>query len=137
MRTWELRLFSRFSPALVLKAFVASLLAPFRGRAALQLEILALRHQLGILQRSAKKRPKLTTADRVLWAWLSGVWGGWRSALVMVKPETVIAWHRWGFRWCWLWKVRWGPPGGRAAFRVQLFDSVLGMSLVSVNGSRA
>ena len=68
------------------------------SRASLQLENLALRHQIGILQRSAKKRPKLTAADRILWAWLSGVWAGWRSALVIVKPETVIASHRKGLR---------------------------------------
>jgi hypothetical protein len=70
----------------------------FRARVALQLENRALRHQIGVLQRSVKKRPKLTAADRILWAWLCGVWSEWRSALVIVKPETVIAWHRKGFR---------------------------------------
>jgi transposase InsO family protein len=117
MRRWELRLFSRFSPALVLKAFLASLLASFCSRAALQLEILALRHQIGVLQRAAKKRPKLTAADRILWAWLSGVWADWRSALVIVKPETVIAWHRKGFRLFWTWKVRHGQAGRPAVSR--------------------
>ncbi len=53
---------------------------------------MALRHQIGVLRRSAKKRLKLTMADRVFWAWLSGAWADWRSALVIVKPETVIAW---------------------------------------------
>ena len=57
------------------------------------------------------KRPKLTTADRFLWARLSRFWTGWRSALVIVKPETVIAWHRKGFRVFWNWKVRRGQPG--------------------------
>jgi len=73
-------------------------LASFRSRAALQIEVLALRHQIGILQRSAKKRPKLTAADRIFWAWLSRLWADWRAALVIVKPETVIAWHRKDFR---------------------------------------
>jgi hypothetical protein len=59
-----------------------------RRRAALQLELLALRHQLGVLQRSVK-RPKLTTAGRLLWAWLCHIWPEWRSALVIVKPDTV------------------------------------------------
>ena len=77
----------------------------FRTRAALQIEVLALRHQLNVLQRSAK-RPKLTAADRFLWARLSRFWTGWRSALLIVKPETVIAWHRKGFRLFWTWKVR-------------------------------
>ena len=65
---------------------------------ALQLEKLALRHQVGVLQRSARKRPKLSAADRFFWAWLCRVWIDWRSALVIVKPETVIAWHRKGFQ---------------------------------------
>ena len=91
-------------------AFFASLVLSFRSRAALQLEILALRHQLGVLHRSVK-RPKLTSSDRLLWVWLSGVWLDWRSALVIVKPDTVIAWHRKGFRLFWAWKVRCGTPG--------------------------
>lgn len=86
----ELPIFRRSSPAVVFAAFFASLLALFRSRSPLQLEILALHHQLGVLQRSAK-RPRLTAADRFLWAWLSDVWTDWRSALVIVKPETVIA----------------------------------------------
>ena len=72
--------------------------------------MIALRHQLNVLQRSAK-RPKLTASDRFFWAGLSQFWSGWRSALVMVKPETVIAWHRKGFRLFWTWKVRHGQPG--------------------------
>jgi len=72
-------------------------LAFFRSRAALQFEILALRHQLGVLQRSVK-RPKLTAPDRLLWAWLSAVWRQWQSTIAIVKPATVIGWHRQGFR---------------------------------------
>jgi hypothetical protein len=62
--------------------------AALKSRAALHLENLALRHQLGVLRRSVK-RPKLTPADRFLWAWLCEVWNDWRSSLVIVKPETV------------------------------------------------
>ena len=76
----------------------------------MQLEILALRHQLGVLQRSVKK-PKLNRFDRCLWAWLYGAWAEWRSALRIVKPATVIAWHREGFRLFWTWKVRSGQCG--------------------------
>jgi transposase InsO family protein len=57
------------------------------------------------------KRPRLTAADRLLWAWLSEIWADWRSTLVIVKPETVIAWHRKGFRLFWTWKIRHGQPG--------------------------
>src|SRR2546429_7351987 len=79
----------------------------FRARAFLQAEILALRHQLLVLQRSNRgHKLRLGWADRVLWVWLSRLWNDWRSALLLVKPETVIAWHRQGFRLYWRWKSR-------------------------------
>ena len=88
-----------------------------RSRVDFQLENLALRHQIGVLQRSLKKRPKLTSMDRLLWASLSRIWRDWRSALVIVKPETVVDWHRMGFRLFWTWKVRRGQPGRPAIAR--------------------
>ena len=90
---------------------LATLSSIFRSRAALELENLALRHQIGVLRRAAAKRLKLTSADRLLWICLSRLWRGWHSALTIVKPETVIAWHRAGFRLFWTWKVRRGQPG--------------------------
>src|SRR5271169_4606057 len=76
-----------------------------RTRVGLQAEVLALRHQLLVLQRrNQKRRYQLSTLDRLLWVWLSRVWAGWRSALRIVKPETVMAWHRKGFRLYWRWK---------------------------------
>ena len=57
-----------------LKTALAALSSIFRSRAALELENLALRHQIGILQRSARKRPKLTLADRLFWVGLARVW---------------------------------------------------------------
>jgi putative transposase len=89
----------------------ATLRSLFRSRVALELENLALRHQIGVLQRSARKRPRLTPVDRLLWVWLSRIWGDWRSALAIVRPETVVAWHRAGVRLFWTWKVRRGQPG--------------------------
>jgi putative transposase len=94
-----------------LTTLLATLCSIFRSRAALRLENLALRHQIGVLQRSAAKRPKLTSGDRLLWICLSRLWRDWRSALAIVKPETVVAWHRAGFRLFWTWKVRHGQPG--------------------------
>ena len=82
-----------------------------KSRAALQLENVALRHQIGVLQRSAKKRLALNNADRLLWVALSRVWAEWRSALKIFKPDTVIAWHRKALRSFWTWKVRRGKPG--------------------------
>src|SRR5438477_1663841 len=83
----------------------------FRSRPALGLENLALRPQSGVLRRSAGKRARLAAGDRRLWSCLSRVWRDWRSALAIVKPETVVAWHRAAFRWFWTWKVRCGKPG--------------------------
>ncbi|MBM3318566.1 MAG: integrase, partial [Candidatus Eisenbacteria bacterium] len=76
----------------------------------MQVEILALRHQLAVYQRTAA-RPKLRPADRILWAWLSRAWSGWREALVIVKPETVIVWRRRKFRQHWARLCRSGKPG--------------------------
>ena len=87
-----------------LTTLLASLASIFRSRASLGLENLALRHQIGVLQRSAGKRPKLTSGDRLLWICLSRLWRDWRSALAIVKPETVVAWHRAAFRLFWTWK---------------------------------
>ena len=82
----------------LLRAFLAS-------RTALAAENLALRQQLAVLQVSVK-RPRLRRRDRVFWVWLSRLWSGWRSCLMIVKPETVIRWHREGFRLYWRWKSR-------------------------------
>ena len=90
----------------VLISLLQTLRGLVRSRAALHLEVLALRHQLQVLQRSRPRRLRLTKPDRWLWAWLSTSWPAWRTALVIVKPETVLAWHRQGFRLYWTWKSR-------------------------------
>ena len=73
------------------------------GSAAVALENLALRHQLLVLQRSVR-RPRLARRDRVLWVWLSQVWAGWRSSLVIMQSVTVLARHRQAFQLYWRWK---------------------------------
>jgi putative transposase len=90
----------------VLCSLLLTLRGLARSRAALHLEVLAVRHQLEVLQRSQPRRLRLVQADRWLWTWLSRVWTAWRTALVIVKPETVMAWHRRGFRFVWTWKSR-------------------------------
>src|SRR6195256_5023739 len=112
MRTWSLRVLQQFLRLALsaLHVLAAAASAAFKSRATLHLENPALRHQLGGLGRSVK-RPKLSSFDRLLWTWLCEVWSDWRSALVIVKPETVIAWHRQGFRLFWTWRVRRGQPG--------------------------
>lgn len=111
----------------VLSTLVAALSSALKTRSTLQLENLALRQQIGVLQRSAKKRPNLTAADRFFWAWLCTLWGDWRSALVIVRPGTLIAWHRKGFRLFWTWKVRHGQPG-RPATPKDVRDLIRSMS---------
>jgi len=90
----------------VLLSFLLTLRTWARSRAALQLEVLALRHQLQVLHRSRHRRVRLAKTDRWLWVLLSRLWTEWRLALVIVKPETVIAWHRRGFRLWWTSKSR-------------------------------
>lgn len=77
-----------------------------RRQAALQIENAALRHQLAVLQRQKRGRPQLRPVDRLFWTWLCRLWPGWRRALVIVKPDTVLRWHRRGFRCYWRWKIR-------------------------------
>jgi len=91
-------------------ALFATARSSLRPQRELALENLALRQQLAILKRTTK-RPKLTNADRAFWVALSHLWTGWQQALILVKPETVIRWHRKGFRLYWTWKSR--NRGGR------------------------
>ena len=93
-------------------ALVGALRSLFRSRAALHVEVLALRHQLLVLDRQRAGKPvRLQRSDRLLWSWLSRCWPGWRRALVMVQPETVLRWHRRGFRLYWRWKSCSRRPG--------------------------
>jgi len=90
----------------VVVSLLHSLRFTVRSRASLHLEIIALRHQLAVVNRARRPRLRLTSVDRMLWAWLAHAWCGWRSAVYIVKPETVVAWHRRGFRLFWTWKSR-------------------------------
>ncbi len=76
-----------------------------------QAEVIALQHQITVLRRSQRGRVRLCASDPVFWVWLSRLRSGWRSALAIVKPETVISWHRKGFRLYWAWKSGRGTPG--------------------------
>src|SRR6202163_2224836 len=76
------------------------------------LENLALRQQLTVMKRRCP-RPRLQRADRLFWVWLSRIWPHWRKALLVVRPETVVGWHRQGFRLFWTWisrRKRCGSP---------------------------
>ncbi len=71
----------------------------------LLLENLALRQQLAIMKQK-NKRPKIRLRDRVFWVFLPRIWKDWKSVLIVVKPETVIRWHRKGFKLFWAYKSR-------------------------------
>jgi hypothetical protein len=74
-----------------LVAVLAAVRSSVRARAELEAEILALRHQLAVLQQAAPKRPRLSRADRLLWVLLSRVWNGWRRTIQIVQPATSSA----------------------------------------------
>ena len=84
----------------IIQAIFVFLRAFIIGRAAAAAEILALRQQLAVCRQSIK-RPKLRPRDRIFWVMLSCLWPDWRSALAIVQPETVIRWHRQGFKLYW------------------------------------
>src|SRR6266513_140011 len=89
--------------------FILTILAVIRvfirSRSDTALEVLALRQQLAVLKRK-RPRPTLNSTDRLFWMLLRQFWSSWKSVLIVVKPDTVVGWHRAGFRWYWRWKSR-------------------------------
>jgi putative transposase len=90
----------------ILPALVSVLSSRFRSRASLELELVALRHQLIVLRRQRPRRLRFHSADRLLWVCLYRVWPRVLDALVLVKPATVVKWHRQGFRIYCRWQSR-------------------------------
>jgi hypothetical protein len=82
----------------------------FRGRVELELEMIALRHQLAVLRRQRPGRTQLFSIDRLIWVWLYRLWPRFLKVIVVVKPATVIQWHRQSFRLYWRWRSRSGRP---------------------------
>ena len=116
----------------VIRSLLFAAFALFRMRSQLAIEIFALRHQLGVLQRSAK-RPRLTNVDRGLWVLLSRRWCRWKDALIVVKPATVIQWHRAGFRRYWTWRSR--PTGGRPGIDPEVRTLIQRMATANLWGA--
>lgn len=99
----------------------------------LALENLALRHQICVLRRALGDRPaRFGNWDRALWMVLARRWTGWRSALAIVQPATVIRWHRDGFKRFWCRKCRVGRRGGRPALDPKLVELIQKMSRSNV-----
>jgi putative transposase len=116
----------------LIRSLLFAALAFFRTRRQSAIEILALRHQLGVLKRSVK-RPRLTNVDRGLWVLLSRRWASWSDALIVVKPATVVTWHRAGFRRYWTWRSR--PKGGRPGIDPEIRRLIKRMATANMWGA--
>ena len=92
----------------IVSAVVAYIGAYFAARHRLALEVAALRQQLAVFKRK-QPRPRLSRLDRLFWMVLKRVYSHWADVLVVVKPETVVSWHRACFRVLWRWRSR--QPG--------------------------
>ena len=100
---------------------LGTLRSTVRTHRELALENLALRQQLAVWK-ARQPRPQLTAMDRMFWVVLSRLWKSWRNSLQMVRPETVVGWHRQGFRRYWAWKSQ--RRRGRPAIRTELRDLI-------------
>jgi len=106
-----------------------ALIGLFRSRASLQVEILTLRHQLNVLRRKSPQRLTFTSIDRLVFAGLYRLAPGVLDALKIVRPETVIRWHRAGFRAYWRWKSR--PRSGRPKTPLEIRQLIREISLAN------
>ena len=107
----------------------SAVFALFRSRAALHAEILFLRHQLNVLHRRSPRRVALSNIDRLVFAGLYCLAPHVLDALKILKPETVIRWHRAGFRAYWRWRSR--PHGGRPGTPHETRELIRGMSIAN------
>jgi len=105
------------------------LVSPFKTQARLEAEIVLLRHQLNVLRQGVPSKPRLTAADRLLFVWLYRLFPSVLNAVTIVQPETVIRWHRTGFRLYWRWKSR--SRGGRPKVPVGIRRLIREMSLAN------
>jgi transposase InsO family protein len=105
------------------------LAATLKPRAKLEAENVVLRHQLNVVQRTASRKPKLTNLDRLIFVWLYRWFPDVLHAVTVVRPETVVRWHRGGFRLYWRWKSR--PRGGRPRIHGDIRRLVRDMSLAN------
>ena len=100
-----------------------------RSRRSLEAENLALRHQLNVLRRSAPKRPVLSNFDRLIFVCLYRIAPRILDAVAILEPETVIRWHRAGFRSFWRWKSR--RRAGRPQVSLEVRRLIREMSLTN------
>src|SRR5882672_5524178 len=101
----------------------------FRSRAALETEIWMLRQQINVLRRTAPKKQTFSSIDRLIFVCLYRLRPGVREALAIVKPETVVKWHRSGFRLYWRWKSK--ARGGRPTVPLEIRKLIREMSIAN------
>ena len=109
--------------------FIHVVISPFKTKARLEAEIVLLRHQLNVLRRRARPKPRLAVADRLLFVWLYRLFPSVLNAIAIVQPETVIRWHRTGFRLYWRWKSR--ARGGRPKVLMEIQRLIREMSVAN------
>ena len=105
------------------------LVSPFKTQARLEAEIVLLRHQLSVLRQRVPSKPRLTAADRLLLVWPYRLFPCVLNAVTIVQPETIIRWHRTGFRLYWRWKSR--SRGGRPRIPGEIRRLIREMSLAN------
>ncbi len=113
----------------ILRALWWTIGSRFKSRERLEAENLALRHQVTVLRRSAPERLRLRSSDRCLLVWLYRLWPGVVNSIVIVKPDTVLRWHRRGFKAFWRWQSR-GRPG-RPRISKEIRDLIREVSLAN------
>jgi putative transposase len=106
---------------------LSTLLGLLRSRTLLHLEILALRQQLAMLNQTSRKRPQFRKRERLFWVWLYRLWPGCLQTLKIFKPDTLVRWHRKGFRLYWTWKSR-CRRGGRPPIAPEVRELIRTMS---------
>jgi hypothetical protein len=106
----------------VLAFLLIAIRAALRCRRDLVAENVLLRHQVAVLTRPARKRPRIRTRDRLLWLLARLLCRDWRRHLVLVRLETVVGWHRRGWRLFWRWRSR--CPLGRPRLSAQVRELI-------------
>src|SRR5437867_6936244 len=118
----------------VLALLLGVVAAALRTRRDLVVENLLLRHQLAVLTRPTRRRPRPARRDKLLWVLARRLVPGWRRHLVLVTPETVVRWHRLGWRLFWRWRSRSG--GGRPRLGVETRELIRSMSHDDLKGGK-
>jgi hypothetical protein len=113
----------------ILKLIWWAVIGLFRSRSSLEAEILTLRHQLNVLRRKSPRKLAFSNFDRLIFAGLYRIAPRIVNALVIIEPETVIRWHRTGFRLFWRWKSR--ARGGRPKVALEIRQLIRPMSLAN------